>query len=187
MKFKRKTVLNLLLILFVLSFFVTPMGYYGKLFLIRAFNFGPKVIAEQERKKIVDYDWKLKDANWDFFNFENSKDYVVFINFWASWKLISEAELHSIQKLYDKYAGEVVFYVITNEERPPVEEFMQRKEFTFPVTYLIIGEKAPVNVDIVPSSYIIDKEGNIAVHVEDGIANWNTDEIHQLLDTLIAR
>lgn len=185
MKINKKTILNIVLILFVLSFFVTPLGHYGKIFLNRLFSFSPEVVEESNREKITDYDWKLKDADWNFFNFEKSKGNVVFINLWASWRLPCEAELVSIQELYDKYQGKMDFYIITNENRPPVEEFMAKHGFTFPVTYLIIGEKMPINPDEVPSSYLIDKSGNIVIYKKK-IADWSTSKVYKVLDGLIA-
>lgn len=184
MKISKKTILNIVLILVVLSFFVTPMGHYGKILLNRMFSFSPSLIEETERKEITDYDWKLKDSDWNFFNFERSRGNVVFINLWASWKLPSEAELGSVQELYDKYKGKMDFYIITNENRPPVEEFMEKHGFTFPVTYLIIGEKMPIDASKVPSSYLVDKSGNIVIH-EEGIADWSTNKVYKLLDGLI--
>nr|WP_321414001.1 TlpA disulfide reductase family protein [uncultured Allomuricauda sp.] len=185
MKISKKTVLNIALILFILSFFVTPIGYYGKIWLNRLFAFSPSVIERAEQQKITDYDWKLKDAEWNFFNFEESKGNVIFINLWASWRLPSEAELASIQELYDQYNGKIDFYMITNEEQEPVEAFMEEHGFTFPVTYLIIGDKMAVDTSKVPCSYLIDKSGNIVVH-EKGISDWSTKKVYKLLDELIA-
>ncbi|MEO1012893.1 MAG: TlpA disulfide reductase family protein, partial [Bacteroidota bacterium] len=155
------TALTLLIIFFVLAFFVTPLGYHSKVWLNRLFSGSPEVIASSDRQQLMDYDWKLKDAEWDFFNFRRSKGRVVFINFWASWKLPCAAELKDIQKLYDTYGDKVDFYIITNEERPPVEEFMAKNKFSFPVTYLFIGERAPLEIMEPPGSYIIDREGYI--------------------------
>ncbi len=182
---KRKTLLNVLLILFVLSFFVTPLGYYGKILLNRLFSFAPPVIETSERRQLPDYNWRLKDEAWNFFNFEKSRGRVVFINFWASWRLPSEAELSSIQSLYDKYQGKIDFYIITNENRPPVEEFMVKHEFSFPVTYLIIGDRAPLEIPEPPFSYLIDKQGYIVIEKE-GIADWDTRKVHEVLDDLLA-
>lgn len=184
MKISKKTILNVVFILFVLSFFVTPIGYYGKIWLNRLFSFSPSVIEQSEQQKITDYNWRLKDEDWNFFNFEKSKGKVVFINLWASWRLPSEAELASIQELYDKYKGKMDFYITTNEEREPVEAFMEKHGFTFPVTYLIIGEKIPIKTDKVPSSYLIDKYGNIVIH-EEGISDWSTRKVYKVLDELI--
>jgi len=186
MKINKKTILNIAVMLFILSFFVTPMGHYGKILLNRLFSFSPPVIEEANREKIADYDWKLKDADWNFFNFKKSKGNVVFINLWASWRLPCEAELSSIQSMYDKYQGKMDFYIITNENRPPVEEFMEKHGFTFPVTYLIIGEKTPINPDEVPSSYLIDKSGNIVIYKQK-IADWDSSKVYNLLDKLIAK
>lgn len=185
MKTRKKTIINIVLILFVFSFFVSPMGHYGKVLLNRIFATSPPIIEASQRESITDYDWKLKDAEWNFFNFERSKGKVVFINLWASWRLPSEAELASIQEMYDAYQGKLDFYIITNENRPPVEEFMAKHEFTFPVTYLIIGEKMPIDPDEVPSSYLIDKSGNIVIYKKK-IADWSTSKVYAVLDELIA-
>jgi thiol-disulfide isomerase/thioredoxin len=185
MAINKKTGLNILLIAFVLSFFVTPLGHYGKVFLNRLFSASPDPIEEGSRQQLPSYYWKLKDAQWNYFNFEKSKDRVVFINFWASWRLPSEAELKGIQELYNDYGAYVDFYIITNEERPPVEEFMKDKKFTFPATYQIIGEPAPLEILEPPASYIIDKNGYIVVK-EDDIADWDNTEIRQLLDELLS-
>ncbi|MCL6267904.1 TlpA family protein disulfide reductase [Flagellimonas myxillae] len=184
MKKGKKTLINSILILFVLSFFITPMGHFGKVLLNRFFASSPPIIEVSQREKITDYDWKLKDAEWNFFNFERSKGNVIFINLWASWRLPSEAELASIQDMYDRYKGQMDFYIITNENRPPVEEFMDKKGFTFPVTYLIIGEKTPIDPDTVPASYLIDKSGNIVIYKKK-IADWSNEKVYALLDALI--
>ena len=186
MKIIKKTILNILLFAFILSFFVTPLGDYSKVLLNKVFSFSPSITDEENRNKITDYDWRLKDENWDFFNFKQSKGKVVFVNFWASWVLPCEAELQSIQRFYDAYKGEVDFYIITNEEREPVEAFIQQQNLTFPVTYLFIGEKAAVPYLKAPSSYLIDKEGNIVIH-KKGIADWDNTKIYNLVDKLLAK
>jgi len=182
---KKKTLLNLLLILFVLSFFVTPLGRYGKLFLTQLFAFAPIEIAKEQQQQITDYDWQLKDPEWNFFNFERSKGQVVVINFWASWRLPSEVELRSLEKLYNEYGDRAHFYFITNEEREPVIEFMAENDFSFPLTYLIIGAKMPVEAEEVPSSYVIAKNGDIVVH-ELGISDWDNPDTRDLLNRLLA-
>jgi thiol-disulfide isomerase/thioredoxin len=185
MAINKKTGLNILLIVFILSFFVTPLGHFGKVFLNRLFSTSPNQIEEGLRQQLPSYHWKLKNAQWNYVNFEKSKDRVVFINFWASWRLPCEAELKDVQKLYDDYEDFVDFYIITNEEKQPVEEFMKDKAFTFPVTYQIIGEPAPLEILEPPASYIIDKEGYIVVK-EDDNADWDNTEIRQLFDELIS-
>ncbi len=180
----RKLIINLLLFAVVLSFFFTPLGFESKILLNRIFASAPKVLTVEERQPIQDYNWKLKDANWDIFNFKQSKGNVTFILFWASWRIPSLAELNGIQKLYDDYKGKVDFYIITNEEKAPVEALMKDRKYTFRVTYLIIGEKMPFNADEVPSGYILDKKGNVAAK-RKGVGRWNSSKVRKLLDELL--
>jgi len=183
-KKKKKLISNLLIILIVLAFFVTPLGYESKIILNRILAFSPDVVEKEDRVPVSDFDWKLKDNNWDFFNFKEAKGKVIFVHFWSSWRIPSIAETKSIQKLYSTYKDEVVFYIITNEEKEPVEEFMIKNEYDFPVTYLIIGEKMPFDAERIPSTYIIDKEGYIAIK-KNGIANWYSKDVRELLEILI--
>jgi peroxiredoxin len=183
-KIKRKTGLNILLIVFVVSFFITPIGYWSKVWLTRLFTFEPDIEQQSEMEHLPSYDWKLRNAQGETFNFERSKGDVVFVNLWASWLLPSAAELKGIQKLTDDYKGKVDFYIVTNEERYPVEEFMAENKYTFPVTYRIVGEKSPIDTIPVPATYIIDKKGNIRVH-QKGIADWDNEKVRKLLDALI--
>ena len=181
---KKKTVFNVFLIVFVLSFFFTDLGFYSKVWLNKIFLFSPNIIEIAQREQIKDYDWKLKDAKWNVFNFDKSKGNVVFINQWASWRVPSVAELQSIQNFYDAYKGKIDFYIITNEERAPAEVFIKKNKFTFPVTYLIIGEKMPINSNVVPSSYLIDKNGYIVIY-EDTIADWDNKKVYTVVNELI--
>ena len=122
-----------------------------------------------------------------FFSFEKSKGRVAVIIFWASWKLPAcEAEISSVAKLYDDYKDRVDFYLITNEEREPVQEFLAETKLShLPITYLIIGDPSPIAITAPPSSYIIDKQGAIAAK-EEGISDWNSAALRTYLDNLLA-
>ncbi len=183
---RKRTIFNLAIMALIISFFVTPLGDYSKVLLNKIFSFSPKVVQKDHREQVVNYDWKLKDVNGNFFNFKESKGKVVFINFWRSWMLPSEAELGSIQKLYDHYKDRVDFYIITNEDREPVEKFMQKKGFTFPVTYSIVGNPMPVDGSSPPQSYLLDREGNIVVQKE-GVADWDNDGLKVIIDKLLVK
>ncbi|MGB5378777.1 TlpA family protein disulfide reductase [Muriicola sp.] len=184
MAIKKKTVLNILLIAFILSFFVTPMGYHGKILLNRIFSGTPSEIPIGKRKHITDYDWRLKDADWNIINFSPSRGKVTFVNFWASWSLPSDAQLKSIQSLYDQFKGKVDFYIITNEEQAPVRAYMEKNEYNFPVTYLIIGDKSALPVLQPPGTYIVDKKGFVVAE-EHGIKDWDNTTVFNLLQKLL--
>ncbi|TMM53372.1 redoxin domain-containing protein [Maribacter algarum] len=182
---KKQTVYTLLVIALILSFFVTPLGDFSKEFLNKTFAASPTIIPTENQGKISNYNWKLKRADWSFFNFEEAEGQVVFINFWATWHLPSRAQLDDIQKLYEKYEGDVKFYIITDQERELPEEMMMRKGYTFPITYQIIGEPSPIELLKPAGSYILDKKGNIVVH-QTAIADWDNKDIEALLIRLIS-
>lgn len=70
---KRRTFWNLLLILFVISFFVTPLGYESKILLQRIFASSVDIIPENQARTI-DFDWQLKDRDNKQFNFCKPKE-----------------------------------------------------------------------------------------------------------------
>ena len=185
MKVKKKTLLNILLILFVVSFFVTPLGQYSKIALMQLFSFSPHIVRTSERQKLPFYNWTLKDAKGEFFNFERSKGKVVLIDFWASWRLPSLPELKSLQGLYDDYGDRVDFYIITNEEQPPADAFLQAYGFTFPITYQFLQSESPLPDTEPPRSYLIDREGYMVVD-QKGMADWNTAKVRELLDGILS-
>ena len=181
---KKRTILNLLLILFVLSFFITPLGYESKILLQRIFASSVDIIPADKAQKI-DFSWQLKDRNDVQFNYSQTEGKKPsFVYFFSSWRGISIADLYAVEKLYDVYKDKVDFYIITNEKPEPVEEMMQKRNFHFKVTYLIIGEKMPFDPEKIPAGYIVDKNGLVRAQKE-GIARWNSDAVHELLDTLI--
>ncbi len=183
---KRKTVYTLLLILFILSFFMTPLGDFGKSWLMRLFASPPDIITIENQEQLSSYDWRLMDANGDYFNFERSKGKVAFVDFWATWHTPSAAELRDIQKLYNKFSGKVDFYVVTNEERFPVEEFMEKKDYSFPITFRSMDEPSPLEIPDPSGTYLIDKTGGIVVKSKE-MKDWYNEEVTQLLDSLVLK
>lgn len=173
------------MIAIVLAFFVTPLGDYGKIVLNRWFATSPTVIEPSKRNVVSDYDWKLKNENWDYFDFKKSEGKVVFISFWTTWHLPSRAQLSDVQELYDRYKGQMEFYIITDEEREPVNEFLSKNDYTFPITYQIIGEPSPIKLLKPPGSYVLDRKGRVVIH-QTAISDWDNDKVFNLLDNLIS-
>lgn len=181
---KKKTIWNLFLILFIISFFVTPLGYESKILLQRIFAASVQIIPAEKTRRI-DFDWQLKDRNNKQFNYlQTEGKKPSFVYFFSSWREVSVADLYAVEKLYDAYKDKVDFYIITNERPEPVDEMMQKRNFHFKVTYLIIGEKMPFDPEKIPSGYLVDKNGYVRAEKE-GIARWNSDVVHQLINSLI--
>jgi hypothetical protein len=180
---KKRTVLNLLFLALIISFFTTNLGYESKILLQRIFSSQVEILAP-ERQYTIDPDWTLKDRDNKQFSFTQSEGEVRFVYFFSSWRAMSIADLIGIEKLYLDYHDKVAFYIITNELPEPVEQKQHDRKFIFKVTYLIQGVKMPFDPEKIPSGYIIDKQDRV---VAQGFGNtrWNSDKVRELLDNLL--
>lgn len=99
---------------------------------------------------------------------------MVMVNFWASWCPPCRIETPDLVKLYEQYNGEVVFYGVnltTQDSIGKVQEFMREFGMNYPVLLDTSGEVAlAYNVQAIPTTYFIDKNGRIADKVI-GITN----------------
>ena len=180
---KKRTVLNLLFLALIISFFTTNLGYEAKILLQRIFSSQVELLS-QDKQYTIDPDWTLKDRDNKQFPFTQSEGKVRFVYFFSSWRAMSIADLIGIDKLYQDYHDRVAFYIITNELPEPVEQKQRDRKFTFKVTYLIQGVKMPFDPERIPSGYIIDKQDKVVAQ-SFGNTRWNSDKVRKLLDTLI--
>ncbi len=99
---------------------------------------------------------------------------VVFLGFWATWCPPCKAEMPSVQNLYNAMKGEkdVVFLMVSDEESQTVRNFMEKNRYDFPV-YLADGSlSSRLQVEAIPSTFIIDRKGDI-VFAHTGAARWD--------------
>ena len=177
---------TLALIALILSFFLTPLGNLSKSWLMRAFASAPDIIAVDNQERLSSYDWRLRNIEGTYFNFKRSKGKVVFVDFWATWHTPSAAELKDIQKLYTKFFEKVDFYIVTNEEQRPVEEFLEKNDYSFPISFRSMSEACPLKIPNPSGAYLIDKSGHI-VMASKGIKNWYSEGVIQLVDSLVLK
>ena len=110
---KKRTVLNLLFLALIISFFTTNLGYEAKILLQRIFSSQVELLS-QDKQYTIDPDWTLKDRDNKQFPFTQSEGKVRFVYFFSSWRAMSIADLIGIDKLYQDYHDKVAFYIITN-------------------------------------------------------------------------
>ena len=133
------------------------------------------------RMDFLDKDGKL-------ITLKDLKGKVVFINFWATWCGPCIAEMPSIQKLYDKYKDnpEVVFVLLEAEgNKVKAAKFMENKNLTLPVYYPSGNFPQEFFRGSLPTTVILDKEGNIA-HVTEGMADYSGQNVVDFIDQVIA-
>jgi hypothetical protein len=67
-----------------------------------------------------------------------------------------------------------------------VNGFLNRKHFTLPVYRPLSETPQPLNGRTLPTTYLIDKEGNIVIS-KVGAADWNSEKVRSTLDGLIQK
>lgn len=130
------------------------------------------------------YAMNLVDETGKMVTLENLKGKVVFINFWATWCAPCIAEMPSIQKLYDKFkANDDVAFVILEAEgnKEKAARFMNNKKLTLPVYYPDGGIPEEFFRGRLPTTVILDKQGNIA-HITEGMADYSGQDIVDFLN-----
>jgi thiol-disulfide isomerase/thioredoxin len=188
MNFIKKNLSNILFFAFIIFLF-TPYGLPVRVFFIKGVSVvKTKIFSveldEKERTKIDSYQWELQDFYGKSVAFEAFEDKVIVINFWATWCPPCVAEMPSLQELYNAYGDRVSFLFVANDEKDKVEKYMKRKNFNFPVYYQLSHPAKQLQSSSLPTTFILDKNGEIYVR-QVGAIDWNSARVKKLLDKLL--
>lgn len=125
-------------------------------------------------------------------NPKDSKEYslndkkIVFLNFWATWCLPCITEMPSIQELLKRKENYnfVNFILASEDSKEKILAFEEKKQFDF--NYATVKkESLPkfISHNIIPTTYIIDKE-NLLCYKFEGSINYNSSLFKKFLLTL---
>ena len=112
---------------------------------------------------------------------------VVFLNFWATWCGPCRMEMPSMEILYGKFRdkGLEIFAVNCLEKEPEVLTFMESNGLSFPAALDLDGRvSASYGIQAIPTSFLIDREGNIVARLVGSI-NWDTPKVHAAFEELL--
>ena len=135
-------------------------------------------------------DFSLKDLNGKEVEIRQFKGKVVFLNFWATWCGPCKEEMPGMQALHQQLK-EKNFVMLTisvdYEGIKPVQEFMSKQQYTFPVLLDPKGETLDLfEVKGIPTTFLIDKKGKM-LGKAIGPRNWKSIEVESLLNLLIEK
>ena len=181
---KSKSVLILIAIGLVLLLMYSPLGSQGKLLLTKLLAPTPSFLSIEDQYELPTYQWRLKDKDWNFFSLEQYKGKLVFVSFWASWHLPSKASLESIERLYNRFGNDIVFLIVTDEERDPVRQFIKTQNFSFPITYRVVEDKSPFKSMVLGTTYVISSTGKIVLETSR-ISDWDKPDFMAELSSLL--
>jgi thiol-disulfide isomerase/thioredoxin len=128
------------------------------------------------------YNMPLISLSGEQTSLEAYKGKTIFLNFWATWCPPCIAEMPNIQNLYDTIDTDHIAFVMVSLDEDPqkAQDFITRKDFTFPV-FTLAGYKPNIyNSTVVPTTYVISPEGEIVVE-HRGMAKYDTDEFREFL------
>ena len=156
-----------------------------QVFVTRLISFSPSETDKEDQELLSSFNWELTSIDDVPINMSSSKGNVVLINLWATWCPPCIAEMPSMQSLYNDYVDKVDFYFASAEEKEVLQKFLQKKGYTFPVQ--LYNEQPPLQLqsNSIPATFVISKKGAIVIK-KTGPADWNSEKVREILDTLIS-
>jgi thiol-disulfide isomerase/thioredoxin len=94
------------------------------------------------------------------------KGQVVMINFWATWCGPCREEMPLLESIYKQYRKQDFTLLSVNVEPDPkgATDWLKKTPVSFPVLYDVKSDVSNLyKVAVMPSSYFVDKKGNLRV------------------------
>ena len=132
----------------------------------------------------ADFDFNLRDSDGNVTSLKALEGKVIFINLWATWCPPCIAEMPSIDKLYDTVGDDVAFVMLSLDRKfETAIAFNERKGYGFPIYAPADNIPAMYNTNSIPSTYVIDAKGNLAL-THRGMADYSAPEFIEFLNSL---
>ena len=137
--------------------------------------------------KKFDYNFSLRDLSGNTIDVSEFKGKTIFLNIWATWCGPCRVEMPSIQNLYSKVNQDNIVFVMLSVDRredlEKVKNFVNEKNYSFPVYTPVGALPEQLQVRSIPTTFVINPDGKIVSH-ETGAANYDTPDFREFLETL---
>lgn len=114
---------------------------------------------------------------------------VVYVDFWASWCAPCRRSFPWMNALQARYGkdGLAIVGINVDKRRDDAERFLRDTPASFTIVYDANGATpAAYDVKGMPSSYLIDRKGNV-VAVEEGFRDERRDDVEAQIRALLAQ
>lgn len=177
-------VVSVFLIIYFSGWHVEILGSLQNL-ILRTGLIQPEVITQKENRISASYQLTLKSPNNELVYLEEFRGKVVFLNFWASWCSPCIAEMPEIHSLYQKMDKKnYVFLLVTTEKNAQKAfDLVRRKGYDFPVFQIASVIPKTYQSDVIPTTFVIDPQGKIAVK-NTGMASYDNNVFIEFLQNL---
>ena len=186
MKFDKKSLSNFVFIIFLGLILFTPVGFHTRVFVSRLLSFSPSVLDKEEQPTLSNYNWNLVGLDGKTVDFSDLEGKVILLNIWATWCPPCVAEMPNLHDLYLDYSDRVEFLMVANDEVDKVTAFLTKRKYEFPVYFESSTRPSALESKSIPTTFIIDKNGNIIVK-KIGVADWNSATTREILENLLLK
>lgn len=127
----------------------------------------------------------LEDMDAKKFSLKDYRGKVVLLNFWATWCPPCRREMPSMERLYEKFKGKNFVVLAVNQMEDGDQVFTYTGELQVAPTFTILFDKdsnvsRAYSVLGLPTTYLIDKEGNIRFRAIGG-REFDHPEVEKLI------
>jgi len=188
MEFIKKQWKNILFFGFI-AFMFTPAGMPVRALLIKGVSYVTSRVENleldaDEQVQLSNIRWQLFDQDGKMVDFNDYKNKVVLINNWATWCPPCVAEMPSLADLHKAYGDKVVFMFVAHDKPEKVKVFLDKNKLDIPVFYTQTEMPKLLQSPTIPTTFIISKSGKMIVK-KTGAADWNSGQVHKILDKLL--
>ena len=132
----------------------------------------------------TDFNLQLLDIDGKVVSLEDLKGKVIFLNFWATWCPPCIAEMPNIAQLHEEMGDEVAFVMLSlDDDFEKAKAFNKRKGFNLPIYALASPLPAMYESSAIPTTYVIDAAGNLAL-THKGMADYDNKKFKAFLKSL---
>jgi thiol-disulfide isomerase/thioredoxin len=113
-------------------------------------------------------------------NYTFSGGQVAVVNVWASWCAPCRAEAPTLKALSEKYTDVAFIGILTRDNPVNAEAFERRFAIPYPTLIddsVLIGFRKSLPANAIPSTVVIDKNGNVAARISGQVTVASLSEV----------